>query len=54
MANDYPIQYVAVWQAYPGLRQIDHIIAEQHRGKTQLGNLCLACPRCNKNKGPFK
>jgi len=32
--------------------QIDHIVAEQHRGKTQLGNLCLACPRCNKNKGP--
>jgi len=32
--------------------QIDHIIAEQHRGKTQFGNLCLSCPRCNKNKGP--
>ena len=32
--------------------QIDHIIAEQHRGKTQFANLCLACPRCNKNKGP--
>jgi hypothetical protein len=32
--------------------QIDHIIAEQHRGKTRLGNLCLSCPRCNKSKGP--
>jgi HNH endonuclease len=32
--------------------QIDHIIAEQHRGKTQFRNLCLSCPRCNKNKGP--
>ena len=37
---------------YPLAFQIDHIIAEQHRGKSQLGNLCLACPRCNKNKGP--
>jgi len=32
--------------------QIDHIIARQHGGKTQLGNLALACPRCNRNKGP--
>ena len=31
---------------------IDHIIARQHRGKTIAGNLCLACPRCNANKGP--
>jgi 5-methylcytosine-specific restriction endonuclease McrA len=32
--------------------QIDHIIARQHGGKTRLGNLALACPRCNRNKGP--
>jgi 5-methylcytosine-specific restriction endonuclease McrA len=32
--------------------QVDHIIAEQHRGKTRLNNLCLACPRCNAYKGP--
>lgn len=31
---------------------IDHIIAEQHEGPTELANLCLACPRCNLNKGP--
>jgi hypothetical protein len=32
--------------------QVDHIIAEQHRGKAQFGNLCLSCPCCNKSKGP--
>ena len=32
--------------------QIDHVIARQHGGKTQLNNLALACPRCNRNKGP--
>lgn len=31
---------------------IDHVIAEQHGGKTILSNLCLACPRCNSSKGP--
>ncbi len=24
---------------------VDHIIARQHGGKTQLGNLALACPQ---------
>jgi hypothetical protein len=32
--------------------QIDHIIAEQHEGRTISSNLCLACPRCNAKKGP--
>jgi hypothetical protein len=32
--------------------EVDHVIAEQHHGKTQLNNLCLSCPRCNRNKGP--
>jgi hypothetical protein len=32
--------------------QIDHIIAEQHHGKTERGNLALACLGCNKRKGP--
>jgi hypothetical protein len=31
---------------------IDHIIAQQHEGKAIGSNLCLACPRCNGNKGP--
>lgn len=32
--------------------QAEHIIAEQHRGPTELANLALACLRCNKHKGP--
>ena len=32
--------------------EVDHIIAEQHQGKTALTNLALACFHCNRNKGP--
>lgn len=32
--------------------QIDHIIAQQHGGKTTLSNLALACFHCNLGKGP--
>ena len=32
--------------------QIDHIIAEQHEGETVSENLALACPHCNRYKGP--
>ena len=32
--------------------QIDHIIAEKHRGKAVLSNLALACLHCNSLKGP--
>jgi hypothetical protein len=46
-------EYCRVPQAaYPWTFQIDHIIAEQHHGKTQMMNLALACPRCNRCKGP--
>jgi hypothetical protein len=38
--------------AYPWRFQIDHIVAEQHRGRAQMSNLALACPRCNRSKGP--
>ena len=31
---------------------IDHIIARQHRGSSELDNLCLSCFRCNSFKGP--
>jgi hypothetical protein len=31
---------------------IDHIIARQHRGLTELSNLALCCGRCNQHKGP--
>src|SRR5690348_11976788 len=30
----------------------DHVIAEQHGGKTELANLAYACFRCNRLKGP--
>jgi 5-methylcytosine-specific restriction endonuclease McrA len=32
--------------------QIDHIIAEKHRGATTLDNLALSCFFCNTFKGP--
>jgi hypothetical protein len=32
--------------------QIDHIVAEQHGGETIAVNLALACPHCNRYKGP--
>lgn len=40
----------------PGLQmfnphEVDHIIAEKHRGKTALENLCLSCYDCNRFKG---
>ena len=38
--------------AFPLPFQIDHIIATQHRGQTILENLALACPHCNRYKGP--
>ena len=32
--------------------QLDHIIAEQHGGNSEEENLALACPSCNRYKGP--
>lgn len=32
--------------------QLDHIVAQQHRGPTTSENLALACYRCNSHKGP--
>jgi len=34
------------------LFEIDHIVAEQHGGKTVAGNLALACFADNHHKGP--
>lgn len=31
--------------------EIDHIIAEKHKGATRIDNLCLSCPDCNAFKG---
>ncbi|WP_293367079.1 HNH endonuclease signature motif containing protein [Microcoleus sp. CAWBG50] len=30
--------------------QVDHIIAEKHRGETVESNLALSCSLCNKNR----
>jgi hypothetical protein len=38
----------AAWRKH----EPDHIISFQHEGKTEEGNLALACRRCNRNKGP--
>lgn len=32
--------------------QVDHVVAEKHRGPTSLDNLSWACYRCNSHKGP--
>ena len=32
--------------------EVDHIIAEQHGGVTELENLAYACFECNRYKGP--
>ncbi len=31
--------------------EVDHIIAEKHRGDTVESNLCYACLDCNRHKG---
>jgi hypothetical protein len=31
---------------------VDHVVAEQHQGLSELDNLALACPSCNSHKGP--
>ena len=31
--------------------EVDHVIAEKHGGKTEVGNLVLTCWRCNRHKG---
>ena len=31
---------------------IEHIQAKQHGGSDDPSNLCLACPDCNRHKGP--
>lgn len=32
--------------------EVDHIVAEQHGGETELGNFAYACFECNRYKGP--
>lgn len=46
-------EYCWMPQAYDELRfEIDHVVAQQHRGPTTASNLALACFSCNRAKGP--
>jgi len=46
-------EYCRFPQAFSSTRfEIDHIVAEQHGGKTVSANLALACFACNHHKGP--
>ncbi len=38
--------------AYPLPFHLDHIIALQHGGQSDLDNLALSCLHCNRHKGP--
>ena len=45
-------EYCQMPQKYDRTRfEIDHIIAEKHKGQTTAGNLCLSCFHCNSFKG---
>ena len=45
-------EYCQIAQEFDELTfEIDHVIAEKHRGKTIASNLALACFSCNKHKG---
>jgi hypothetical protein len=49
----YVCEYCRMPQAfYRTPFEIDHIIAQQHRGPTILGNLAFSCLHCNSHKGP--
>jgi hypothetical protein len=37
---------------YFGSFHVDHIIARQHGGETDMENLALSCMNCNRRKGP--
>ena len=46
-------EYCRLHQVYSELiHHIEHIVARQHGGSDDPGNLALACHRCNLHKGP--
>ena len=47
-------EYCQLPDSFPPLEpfHLEHIIARQHGGKTDLDNLAWACHRCNYHKGP--
>ena len=45
-------EYCLVHQDFvASTHQVDHVIAEKHRGETALNNLALSCTLCNRRKG---
>ena len=50
---DYRCEYCLLREEHSELtHHIEHIIAKQHGGGDDAGNLALACHRCNLHKGP--
>ena len=50
---DHRCEYCLLHQDYSELaHHVEHIIAKQHGGSDDIGNLALACHRCNLCKGP--
>ena len=46
-------EYCLLRQEYSDLtHHVEHIVAKQHGGSDDAGNLALACHRCNLRKGP--
>ena len=46
-------EYCHLQQAVSRLRfHVEHIVARQHEGLTEVENLAIACPRCNLHQGP--
>jgi hypothetical protein len=50
---DNRCEYCLLRQEHSHLtHHIEHIVAKQHGGSDDIGNLALACHRCNLSKGP--
>jgi hypothetical protein len=50
---DRRCEYCGLRQEHSELRHhVEHVIAKQHGGSEDVGNLALACHRCNLHKGP--
>lgn len=46
-------EYCGLPQKYSEVaHHVEHIVAKQHGGSDEAGNLALACHRCNLHKGP--
>jgi len=39
------------WVEFAGPFHVEHVIARQHAGQSQMSNLAWACSRCNAHKG---